>query len=286
MHGLGRWLAWASLGLIVWLAGCGTAPPPVPASIPLLITVRPVTAQPKTTPTPRQTPTAFPTIIIAHSTPTRARTATRPPPLPTGPWTAALLGGGTDSNVARAHARLWQDGLQLAVLVVSPRSEGVQQEIYRDLVKRNLRATTGPDEGFDTRTVQCFPNCVFVPLEAVNSISVESWVNVLRHEQRHMVQAANNPDLAQAFRPDHTKPFTTYAAFLEVCADDGIYVGEPFYHTLERMSRVRAALDVADLPLLKLACEGNPTAYNSVVNAYERKAGGPGSFASLFPPYR
>ena len=185
----------------------------------------------------------------------------------------------------RHKRRLFLEGLDFSVIIVSPQSTGVKKQIYDDLIKRNFRATAGPDEGFDTKEVDCYPNCVFVRYQAVNQISVESWKNVMRHEQRHMVQASHNRNLAHEFRSSPTNMFTTYAAFMEACADDGIYVGEPSYHASERMPRLKNNLGIANTTLLTHACEGYPDAYIKTVDAYDAKAG-KGAFAKLFPPYK
>jgi hypothetical protein len=125
---------------------------------------------------------------------------------------------------------------------------------------------------------------VFVRQDAVNEIGVASWQNVLRHEQRHMVQARNNPQMAREFRPSAGGMFTTYAAFLEACADDGIFVAEQIYHASERMPQLRAALGAERQAQLGLACRGFRDAYESVVREYELKVG-EGALGELFPPY-
>lgn len=189
------------------------------------------------------------------------------------------------SNVERAQAVLSKEGLRFALVVVSTESAGLEGEIFRDLTKRNFRATTGADEGFETRGVGCHPRCVFVRSNAVNEISTESWTNVLRHEERHMVQATNHPNLADAFRRTPDSLFTTYAAFLEACADEGIFVAEPTYHASERMPRLRLALGAEGADLIRRACEGFTDAYASVVKSYELKVG-ERRWGELFPAYK
>src|SRR5207244_2429590 len=93
------------------------------------------------------------------------------------------------SNVEVAHERLQQEPMQTTLIIVSDTSSGVEGNIYRDLLARNFRSSTGPDEGIDTHSLSCYPNCVFVPAPEVNALSVDGWVQVLRHEYRHMVQA-------------------------------------------------------------------------------------------------
>lgn len=189
-----------------------------------------------------------------------------------------------DSNVAQARAALIREGLAFDLILVSHASTGVQAEIYKDLVKRNIRATVGPDEGYDTYAVPCHPDCVFVTAAAVDSVDVGTWTAVLYHEQRHMVQSRNNPDMARQVREPNGR-FTSYAAFLEACADEGIYVAENIYHASERMPRLRGTLGPANAAVLARACAGFPDAYRDIVNAYESKSGGRGSFSALFPPY-
>ncbi len=272
-------LALLLVGFVCLGAGCNgrivilvTPTPTQPAT--LLDAAAPAASPPPPAPTPVNTPTGTEENPVVTQT-----------PVSTAELESYLRGTTADTNAARAQARLFQEGLRFYLIVVSASSTGLEGEIYQDLTRRNIRATTGPDEGFDTTRVECHPNCVYVPKAAVNAITAESWVNVLRHEQRHMVQAANNPDLAQAFRPDKEGLFTTYAAFLEVCADDSIYVGEPIYHTSQRMPKLKAALGGENLALLTQACEGDVAAYSGVVRVYEGKMG-EGTFAKLFPPYK
>lgn len=226
------------------------------------------------TPTAVLSTPAAPRFRLITSTPDAVRDATQtalfqPPP----------------ANVEVAQQELQDRGIHFTLLVISAESEGVQGAIYRDLLKRHLRATSGPDEGFDTRSLDCFPKCVLVRAEVVNEISVESWVNVLRHEQRHMVQAANNPNLALQFRPTTDALFTTYAAFMEACADDGIFVAENIYHSSERMPELRAVLGLENVGLMEPACAGFRESYESIVTAFDAKQG-EGAFAALFPPYK
>jgi hypothetical protein len=188
-------------------------------------------------------------------------------------------------NVELAQTVLRQEGFRFTLLIVSSTSTGLSGEIYRDLLKRNFRATTGPDEGFDTSTYPCHPFCVFVRQEVVNEISVPSWQGVLRHEYRHMVQAANNPNLAREFRPLGNGLFSTYAAFLEACADNGIFVADTTYHSSERMPQLRLVVGDENESVRQRACVGHKEAYNSLVKSYELKQG-EGSFAVLFPPYK
>lgn len=189
------------------------------------------------------------------------------------------------TNVAKAQALIYDEGIRFYLVVLSKDSTGLEADIYQDLVERNIRATTGPDEGFNTDSLKCSPNCVFVPTEVVDALSVESWANVLKHEHRHMIQASHNPTMADDFR-DAEGLFTTFAAFLEVCADDGIYVGEEIYHASVRMPQLKKVLGDANQSVLKSACEGDKDAYQKVTQLYEQETGQQGSFAKLFPQYR
>src|SRR5439155_19120184 len=86
------------------------------------------------------------------------------------------------SRVELAHAQLGAQGQHFSLIVVSPASQSLELEIYRDLRARRYRSTAGPDEGFDTHGQSCFPNCVYIPFQEVNALAVSTWANVLRHE--------------------------------------------------------------------------------------------------------
>lgn len=196
-----------------------------------------------------------------------------------------LVNGDKASYVAQAQAELFREGSRFYLIIVSSDSISVQAEIYTDMLKRFIRATTGPDEGIDTRELECHPYCVFVPEEAENVIGVASWKSVLKHEQRHMVQAANNPEMARAVRRSSDNVFTTYAAFLEACADDGIFVAEVIYHASVRMPLLKSVLGAHNNAILDRACQGFPDSFRRVAAIYELKQG-KGSFMKLFPEYR
>jgi len=198
----------------------------------------------------------------------------------------ALIGTIEDTNLGRAQAELLAEGAKFNLIILSNQSIGLEGEIYKDLIKRNIRSTTGPDEGFDTSSLDCYPTCIFVPIGVLNELSVESWTYVLRHEERHTIQAGNNPNLARDFRPTMDGPFTTYAAFEEAYADDGIYVGENIYHASERMPKLKMVLGASNMATYERACQGDQTAYQDIVNIYNSKAGGKGAFETLFPPYK
>ncbi len=188
-----------------------------------------------------------------------------------------------NSNVEQAHAQLQNDGNQVYLVIVSNQSTGLEHDIYQDLRERNIRATTGPDEGIDTHGEFCYPDCVFVPKEEVNAISVQAWADVLRHEFRHIVQAKNNPNLAKDFRSPNGQ-FTTDAAFSEACADYGLNV-DLAYHAQERMDQLKRVLGSERQSLIDRACQGDKPAYQTLVDQYNQKSGYSGAFGDLFPPY-
>ena len=207
-----------------------------------------------------------------------------PQPSPTANPTPYVINGNGESTVEQAHARLQNEGRQTYLLILSSASSDVEGEIYQDLRQRNIRMTTGPDEGIDTHGLFCYPNCVFVPQEEVNALSVEAWVQVLRHEYRHIVQATNNPHMAQDFREPGGQ-FTPYAAFSEVCADYGLNVAL-FYRAQERMDQLKLALGESQQSLIDQACNGNKAAYDKVVQAFNQHKGSEQAFVQLFEPYR
>ena len=148
---------------------------------------------------------------------------------------------------------------------------------------RVFRSTTGPDEGIDTHSLPCYPNCVFVPIEEVNVLTVGTWMQVLRHEYRHMLQASHNPNLAADFRgPDGR--FTSYGAFSEACADAGLNVA-PIYQARARLDQLRATLSAAQQPLIDQACQGDRPSYEQLVLLYNTALSSPQAFALLFPTY-
>jgi hypothetical protein len=202
--------------------------------------------------------------------------------LPVTPTSYVVHGAG-DSNAEKAHAQLQNTDLKTFLILVSGDSTGLEGEIYRDLIKRNFRSTTGPDEGVDTHGYFCYPNCVFVLKEAANVLSVEGWTAVLRHEYRHVVQATNNPNMAQDFREPGGR-FTSYAAFSEACADYGLNTA-PVYQAETRMGQLSAVLGPDQQGLIDQACSGSKPAYDQVVAEYDHRQGSDQAFAELFPPY-
>jgi hypothetical protein len=189
----------------------------------------------------------------------------------------------SNSNVDRAYALLQSEGKQFTLIVVSPKSTGLEGEIYRDLRQRGYRATAGPDEGFDTRGEPCYPGCVYVRSQDVNSISISAWTRVLRHEYQHVIQAKNNPTMAQDFR-DPNGVFTPYASFSEACADYEPNVAR-IYRGRQRIDQVNRILGDGRESLVEQACIGYMTAYRSVVDLYNQNAGRPTAFQELFRPY-
>lgn len=169
-----------------------------------------------------------------------------------------------------------------ALIILSEDSTGLEGEIYARLRRRKFRATTGTDDGFDTREIPYCPNCILVPVEEVDALTVASWKRVFLHEARHLIQLRRNPDLARDFRSSGR--FTTYAAFCEACADDGLYT-TPVYHARERMAALRVAIGEKNELLLARACQGDREAYQELVRLYEAQNEGGGAFADLFPPY-
>lgn len=228
------------------------------------------------TPTVDQTasPGSTPTDVAQTATPTV--TATPPP--------GYVLYGPGDSNAERAHEILLNEGYPVYLIVVSSQSIGVEGDIYRDLRQRNFRTTTGPDEGIDTSTEVCYPNCVYVLVDELNAIGVNSWVRVLQHEYRHITQAKNNPNLARDFR-DPNGTFTSYGAFMEACADYGLDVA-PVYHAQERIDQLKSMLGIDQKSLIDQACGGDPLVYNSLRDQYDQALGRADAFDRLFPPYR
>ena len=182
-----------------------------------------------------------------------------------------------------AHTRLQQEALKTTLIIVSSASTGVEGDIYRDMRARIFRSSTGPDEGIDTHSLACYPNCVFVPAEEVNALTVDVWASVLRHEYRHMVQASHNPNMASDFRgPDGR--FTVYAAFSEACADFELNVA-PVYQAQARMEQLRAVVGADQQALIDQACQGDRAAYDKLVQVYNGARSSEQAFALLYPTY-
>ena len=186
------------------------------------------------------------------------------------------------SKVVQAREILLDEGYKFDLVLVTEDSTDVRGEIYRDLIARNIRATTGPDEGIDVRSEMCYPQCMFVPKAESDVLTVETWVLVLRHEYRHIEQAKHNPNMARDFR-DADGTFTPYAAFSEACADYGLNVGP--YFAQERIDVLKAVIP-EHWAMLDRACEGDKTYFDSLVAEYNRRRFYDNAFRDLFPPYR
>lgn len=189
----------------------------------------------------------------------------------------------SDSNVGRAHALLQSQGKRFTLIIVSRNSTELEGEIHRDLQQRGFRATAGPDEGFDTRGESCYPGCVYVRIQDVNVISVYAWARVLQHEYRHIIQATNNPRMAQDFR-NSDGVFTPYAAFSEACADYELNVAR-MYRARQRIDQVKRILGDGQESLVNQACNGYMRAYVELVDLYNENIGRPNAFEELFRPY-
>jgi len=231
------------------------------------------------------TPAATPGSSSGSSAPLRPTPAAAASPAPAASPAGTIDSGKGNSNVELAHQQLQQQAtLKTTLVIVSSTSSGVEGAIYRDLLARNFRSSTGPDEGIDTRELTCYPNCVFVPANEVNSLSVEEWVQVLRHEYRHNVQAAHNPNMAADFRgPDGR--FTSYGAFSEACADYGLNVA-PVYQAQVRIDQLRTVLGATQQSLIDQACQGDKPSYDKIVQLYNAAQSGGATFSDLFPTYQ
>ena len=240
-------------------------------------------ASPTSTSMPSATLPAFATLPPPT---TGFPTATPPPRASATALSIGTVAAATaiKTNIELAHDRLQAEPMQTTLIIVSSASTGLEGLIYQDMRTRVFRSTTGPDEGIDTHSLSCYPNCVFVPSEEVNVLTVGVWMLVLRHEYRHMVQASHNPNLAADFRgPDGR--FTSYAAFSEACADYGLNVA-PVYRAQVRIDQLRAALGASRQPLIDQACQGDKPSYDQVMQMYDAASVGGGMFSELFPTYR
>ncbi len=194
-----------------------------------------------------------------------------------------VVNGAGESLAEQAHEHLLEEGEKVYLILLSPDSPDVQGLIYYDLQKRDILATTGPDEGFDTHNLFCYPRCVFVRKEDASISTVESWTALLRHEYRHIAQAENNPEMAHDFRnPDGR--FTTYAAFMEACADYGLNI-KVSYHAQERIDSLKQGLSTDFIGVLDRACKGDEWAYQAVRDQYNKRIGFSRAFDDLFPSY-
>lgn len=190
---------------------------------------------------------------------------------------------------------LYEEGLlpeQIQFFIVDANSPGILGEVYQDLARRGLGATTVEDypglkETFNT------PFLLFLTPNLAFESSPEFLSRLVIHEFRHIRQAIGNPNLQEDFRnPDGS--FTTYAAFMEAWADEGLCTTPKYRSCWDRMPTLRALLReyqqangilVDSNKLINMAGKGDKTAYNLVMSWYENAAGYKRSFVQLFPPY-
>lgn len=180
---------------------------------------------------------------------------------------------------------------QIQFFIVDANFPGILGKIYQDLASRGLGATTVEDypglkETFDT------PFLLFMTPNLILRSSPEFLSRLLIHEFRHIRQAIGNPNLQEDFRnPDGS--FTTYAAFMEAWADEGLCTTPKYQSCAWRMPTLRQtlknyqttnSLEIDYDRLIDMAGNGDKTAYNIVVAWYET-ARGLTSFSRLFPSY-
>jgi hypothetical protein len=201
---------------------------------------------------------------------------------------------------------------QITLHVVGAGSEGVDGEMYRDLLGRGWRIM-GPEDFAGSIEKPGWPYLVVARADALDANAVAGWGYVLDHEFVHMVAAANlwseGLNLAELMRrADGT--FTPEARFHEVCAD--FYPRDvqgrhrpvaQFYGALDKMPallRVLQAYDPADLahdapadyqvlnitslPVVDAACVWDRQAIEAVRALYDQEQGA-GAFDALFPSY-
>lgn len=189
---------------------------------------------------------------------------------------------------------LYEEGLppeQIQFFIVDANSPGVLVKIYQDLASRGLGATTVEDypglkEAFNT------PFLLFMTPNLTLTSSPKFLSNLLIHEFRHIRQAIGNPNLQEDFRnPDGS--FTTYAAFMEAWADEGLCTTPKYQSCTLRMPTLRQTLKsyqttnklTADSDrLIDMAGNGDKTAYNMLAEWFAA-AKGSTSFSRLFPSF-
>ena len=219
-------------------------------------------------------------------------TATPPPaeptrtPTPTRPLSDYRIAYGAGDSTAEQAFRLLVDEERLDssiyLVILSDTSGGLEGQIYGVLRRRKFRATTGPDEGIDTRSLFCAPGCIFVPTEEKNALGIGGWQEVLLHEARHVEQLSNNPNMARDFvTADGGR--SLYAGFCEACADDGLYT-TPLYYAKERLEKLRSVVGPEREELVARACHGDKDAYRDLSALYNQLVGDPGAFGELFRP--
>jgi hypothetical protein len=201
---------------------------------------------------------------------------------------------------------------RITLHVVSKDSEGIDGDMYQDLIQRRWRVM-GPEDFAASIGKAGWPYIVIAREDALDAISVAGWGYVLDHELVHMVAAANlaidSLNLAELMRrPDGT--FTNEARFHEVCADfyprdeDGNH--RPVasgYDAMDRMPQLLRVVEEHDsqltayqLPpdfevlaitgssLVDAACVWDRTAMTIVRDLYDEMQG-QGAFNALFPSY-
>lgn len=194
--------------------------------------------------------------------------------------------------------------------VVSGDSEGIDGEMYQDLLAREWYIM-GPEDFAGSIEKQGWPYVVIAREETLDANPVKVWGYVLDHEFVHMVAAANlateGLNLAELMRaPDGI--FTHEARFHEVCADyyprdeDGNH--RPVarsYGAMDRMPQLLEVLDdgapahdpppgyevldITGVPLVDAACVWDREAMEAVRDLYDAERG-LGAFDVLFPTYR
>lgn len=202
---------------------------------------------------------------------------------------------------------------RILMYVVSAESQGVDREMYQDLLTRGWRIM-GPEDFAESVVKPGWPYIVIAREDALNANSVQVWGYVLEHEFVHMVAAANlaseGANLADLMRnPDGG--FTHQARFHEVCAD--FYPRDetgdhrpvaPFYGAMTRMPELIEVLETYDsealsyrppsdyevltitgIPVLDAACVWDRRAMERVRFLYDAQLD-EGAFDVLFPIYR
>ena len=206
-------------------------------------------------------------------------------PIPAGVHTYYVVRPIGGTHVERAYEELVRRDMlrRVTLILLDADVGGVEKRIYDSMKRRKFRATTGPDEGIDASGVPGCPRCIFVPRDDANVISIASWQGILIHEKRHLSQAAVNTTLAMDFRGDAGQ-FTSYAAFCEACADDGLFT-TPMYRSRERLAQLREVVGAENAALLEQACRGDKTAYSELALLHDSLVQEPGAFEELFRPY-
>jgi hypothetical protein len=156
---------------------------------------------------------------------------------------------------------------------------------------RNLKLMS-VEEKSDVKEFSCFPYCLFTNGDDMYEYEVKGQSTVFKafaiHEARHMRQAESNPGIALMYwlegkipGPEkdgrHTQYTTSYATFLEACADEGLETVKAY--NSERVGTLRNALSTANKAKVSRACEGNLEAYDSIIEELWKT-----KFKQIFPP--